>query len=226
MSVQLNAASTVGAKAATRASGPDDHQQVIVEWYDGAAIRETGPTAPLPVGLRDADGTDIQMSSKLGSLTEAAPANDTASSGLNGRLQRIAQRLSTIIGLLPTALGSNGGLKIDQARVSTYHRISTADNNAAVIKASPGAVRAIRVFTTSFNPVYLKLYDSISTPSPAGGTNFATYPAQAGLPANIMMSGGGRATAAGIAMALVTGITDTDNTAVNANETVVEIEYE
>ncbi|RWO83927.1 MAG: hypothetical protein EOS18_03530 [Mesorhizobium sp.] len=32
----------------------------------------------------------------LGSLTEAAPANDTASSGLNGRLQRIAQNLTAL----------------------------------------------------------------------------------------------------------------------------------
>lgn len=45
--------------------------------------------------LSDFDG-------KTGSLTETAPASDTASSGLNGRLQRIAQRLSTLI----TATGS------------------------------------------------------------------------------------------------------------------------
>ncbi|MER9211560.1 hypothetical protein NKI54_05755 [Mesorhizobium sp. M0663] len=32
----------------------------------------------------------------LGSLTEAAPANDTASAGLNGRLQRIAQNLTAL----------------------------------------------------------------------------------------------------------------------------------
>ncbi|MER9849818.1 hypothetical protein NKJ55_21240 [Mesorhizobium sp. M0106] len=32
----------------------------------------------------------------LGSLTEAAPASDTASSGLNGRLQRIAQNLTAL----------------------------------------------------------------------------------------------------------------------------------
>lgn len=38
----------------------------------------------------------------LGALTETAPASDTASSGINGRLQRIAQRLSSLI----TALGS------------------------------------------------------------------------------------------------------------------------
>lgn len=35
----------------------------------------------------------------IGGLTETAPASDTASSGLNGRLQRLAQRLTTLIGL-------------------------------------------------------------------------------------------------------------------------------
>lgn len=49
---------------------------------------------------------------RMGSLTETAPASDTASSGLNGRLQRVAQRLSSLIGLLPTALATGGGLKV------------------------------------------------------------------------------------------------------------------
>jgi len=43
---------------------------------------------------------------RVGIVTETAPATDTASSGLNGRLQRIAQRLTSLIALLPTALGS------------------------------------------------------------------------------------------------------------------------
>lgn len=48
-----------------------------------------------------------------GALTETAPTTDIASSGLNGRLQRIAQRLTSLIALLPTALGAGGGLKVD-----------------------------------------------------------------------------------------------------------------
>ena len=43
-----------------------------------------------------------------GSLTETAPATDTASSGLNGRLQRIAQRLSSLITALGTPLQASG----------------------------------------------------------------------------------------------------------------------
>ena len=55
------------------------------------------------------------QSTLLGAVTETATATDTASSGLNGRLQRIAQRLTSIIALLagglPAALSSNGGVK-------------------------------------------------------------------------------------------------------------------
>ena len=47
-------------------------------------------------------GTDDTM---VGALAETAPATDTASSGLNGRLQRIAQRLTSLIALIPAALG-------------------------------------------------------------------------------------------------------------------------
>lgn len=57
--------------------------------------------------------TISDFDTKTGSLTETAPATDTASSGVNGRLQRIAQRLTSLIALLPTALGAGGGLKVD-----------------------------------------------------------------------------------------------------------------
>lgn len=43
---------------------------------------------------------------QTGSLTETAPATDTASSGLNGRLQRIAQRITSLIALIPASLGT------------------------------------------------------------------------------------------------------------------------
>jgi hypothetical protein len=57
----------------------------------------------------------------LGALTETAPGTDTASSGLNGRLQRIAQRLTSLITLFPTSLGTK-----------------TAANSLAVTLASDG----------------------------------------------------------------------------------------
>jgi hypothetical protein len=67
----------------------------------------TASTLPLPTGAATESTlglvlTTSDFDSKTGALTETAPATDTASSGLNGRLQRIAQRISSLI----TALGS------------------------------------------------------------------------------------------------------------------------
>jgi len=65
-----------------------------------------------PVGLVEFSGTDdaktvtdVAIGAITGALTETAPASDTASSGLNGRLQRIAQRITSLIALLPVSLG-------------------------------------------------------------------------------------------------------------------------
>lgn len=57
--------------------------------------------------------TRTAMGTIIGPTNETAPGTDTAASGLNGRLQRIAQRLTTLIGLLPAALGGGGGLKVE-----------------------------------------------------------------------------------------------------------------
>jgi hypothetical protein len=62
------------------------------------------------VGATDASLTTLNTTltttnTEIGGLTETAPATDTASSGLNGRLQRIAQRITSLIALLPAALG-------------------------------------------------------------------------------------------------------------------------
>ena len=42
------------------------------------------------------------LNTRVGDLTETAPASDTASSGLNGRLQRIAQRITSLIAIAAT----------------------------------------------------------------------------------------------------------------------------
>jgi hypothetical protein len=81
-------------------SGVTSHAQVVTQHEVTGA--EGSKTA-----------TPVAYSTQFGSVTEAAPGTDTASSGLNGRLQRIAQRLTALIALLPSAFGANGGLKVD-----------------------------------------------------------------------------------------------------------------
>lgn len=55
--------------------------------------------------------TETTLDARTGSLTETAPATDTASSGINGRLQRIAQRLTTLLAVFPTTIDTNSGNK-------------------------------------------------------------------------------------------------------------------
>jgi hypothetical protein len=62
------------------------------------AAKDIGGVLYPKVIVTEVDGTDTALAAKLGALTETAPASDTASAGLNGRLQRIAQRLTTLIG--------------------------------------------------------------------------------------------------------------------------------
>jgi hypothetical protein len=58
------------------------------------------------------DSVTVKGAGGIGSLIETAPATDTASSGLNGRLQRIAQHLTSLIGQIPASLTPGGNLKV------------------------------------------------------------------------------------------------------------------
>lgn len=61
-------------------------------------------TVSLPTGAAT-EATQLTQNTLIGAVTETVPASDTASSGLNGRLQRIAQRITSLIALLPASLG-------------------------------------------------------------------------------------------------------------------------
>lgn len=84
------------------------------------------------------------LESKIGDINEAVPATDTAQSGLNGRLKRLAQHLTALIGLLPAQLGSRstaGSLSITQS-ISTPTDLSGSillGGTAQTLKASDSA---------------------------------------------------------------------------------------
>lgn len=88
----------------------------------------TVSSSALPSGASTLAEQQTQTT-RIGDVTETAPATDTASSGLNGRLQRIAQRLTSLIGLFPTTIGQkamNASLAVtiasDQSNVSTLNK--------------------------------------------------------------------------------------------------------
>ncbi len=68
---------------------------------------------------------------RAGIITETAPATDTASSGLNGRLQRIAQRVTSLIALVPASLGrKSAALSLATVEAgSTYETVAASQTD-------------------------------------------------------------------------------------------------
>lgn len=90
-----------------------------------------------------------------GSLTETAPASDTASSGLNGRLQRVAQNITTMIAKLPATLG--------QKTMAASMAVVLASDQSAVPTAIPGysfADSAVKNSGTVTNAAWVQLIAS------------------------------------------------------------------
>lgn len=92
-----------------------------------AAIGQTTAAGSFSVTIASDDG----VQSKLGIVTETAPASDTASSGLNGRLQRVAQRLTSLIALVPTSLGTKTSAGSFSVTVASDDAINGAVNETA-----------------------------------------------------------------------------------------------
>lgn len=120
---------------------------------------------------------DAGQVTTIGALTETAPATDTASSGLNGRLQRIAQRLSSLIALLPTALGANGGLKVEGVSSGTVIPVSLSassiaaatpflanalSNTAVTVVASAKTLDSYYLHNPNTAKAYVQLFDAAS----------------------------------------------------------------
>lgn len=78
------------------------HDAQLVQIPDGSPLEAPQPVSednPLNVIAASGGLADV------GGPNETAPSTDTATSGLNGRLQRIAQRLTSLIALVPASLG-------------------------------------------------------------------------------------------------------------------------
>ena len=107
---------------------------------------------------------------------------------------------------------------------SVYHAVSAASNNAVNIKGSAGLVYGWQIFNNAGYVVYVKLYNKATTPAPASDTPVLTIGVQAGTSIQLVNSTG-IAFATGIGIAIVKGISDSDNTSVAASDCVVNVEY-
>lgn len=90
--------------------------------------------ASLDANLASIDGHVDGLETLTGAVNETAPATDTANSGVNGRLQRIAQRLTSLI----TAIGTQVfGAGIAAAAQRTT--LASDDPAVSVLGATTGA---------------------------------------------------------------------------------------
>ncbi len=76
---------------------------------------------------------------RIGPVNETAPASDTASSGLNGRLQRVAQRLTSLIAQIPASLGIKAPSASMSVTASGYQYETVAASQTAQAMGATGA---------------------------------------------------------------------------------------
>ena len=134
----------------------------------------------------------------LGAVTETAPASDTASSGLNGRLQRVAQRLTSLIAQIPASLGiktAANSLSIAPASDATFAVSQTGGNytdrsianlsgSSETLMAANTARRILIVVNESATAIAVNLTGGTAalntagsvTLSPGGNLVIDTYP--------------------------------------------------
>lgn len=138
---------------------------------DGSGVTQpiSATALPLPTGAAT-DANQATANGRLGDLAETAPATDTASSGLNGRLQRIAQRLTSLIALFPSSIGQKAKsdslsvtLATDQGALSvtptnnsgtitnTQVTVGTSAVRATVSGSAPNAARKKLIIKSSKN---------------------------------------------------------------------------
>jgi hypothetical protein len=98
---------TVDSAPTTAVTGPltDAQLRAAAVPVSGTFFQGTQPVSAASLPLPSGAATEATLDARTGALTETAPATDTASSGLNGRLQRVAQRVTSLIALLPSSLG-------------------------------------------------------------------------------------------------------------------------
>lgn len=135
-----------------------------------SAVPVSAASLPLPAGASTLAEQQAQ-STLIGAVNETAPGTDTASSGLNGRLQRIAQRITDLIALLPTSLGQKTmansfavTLASDQSALSvtqtaltpTFQEITNLTISAHTFTAPAGA-KWCKVYAPDTNSVNVRI---------------------------------------------------------------------
>lgn len=107
---------------------------------------------------------------------------------------------------------------------NSFHFVSVASDNYRQIKASAGIFCGCDAFSgTDEYPLFIKLFDMVGRPDPAGGdVPLLSIGVQAGEPRDVEPASGVTFTT-GIAMLIVKGIQDTDDSPVANGDVTLDI---
>jgi hypothetical protein len=130
-----------------------DKLQIIYEEVGQKASASSHPvviSSEQEALINDLEANQVLGLGLVGALNETAPASDTASAGLNGRLQRIAQRITSLIALLPTSLGQKtSAASLGVVIASDQSTLNTTNiDNLSLTGLSAGALNADLVPST------------------------------------------------------------------------------
>jgi hypothetical protein len=151
-----------------------------------------------------------------GSAVSSAPLLTAGSDGTNVRTLR-----TDTSGTLQASLGptTTGGL-------STTKLLSAASTNATSVKNSAGQLYNVQAYNLNAAARYLKLYNKASAPTVGTDTPVNVWLIPGGSSAGLVFEiANGLPCALGIAIALTTGIADSDTGAVAASEVLVNLQY-
>lgn len=142
------------------------------------------------------EATQATQNIRIGDLAETAPIDDTTSSGLNGRLQRIAQRITSLISIFnplsatPLLTASALAVRVIPYEPATYSAAAVGFVPAAatatdIFTITGSATKTIRIkeirisgTTTSGSPIKTNIQIIKRSSANVGGTSAVVTPAQ------------------------------------------------
>lgn len=131
---------------------------------ENTGVGEKGAGIVTAQTMRTVTATNSPEMGAIGATNEAAPTTDVAASGLNGRLQRVAQRITSLINLLPASLGQKTAanslavvLSSDQALPLPTGAATEVTLNNILLQLQGDRAIASQLYSDSSGTIYLKV---------------------------------------------------------------------
>lgn len=166
-------------------------------------------------------GFALEAGGNLATIAGKDFATQTTLSSLNGKVT--ACNTGAVVLAAGTATVGNVGVAATTSGGWTPHSIIAASStNATSVKASAGQLGGfLYVFNFAATLRYLKFYDTASTPTAGSGTPVWIVPIPPSYAGVALSIPAGLAFSSGIGYTIVTGLANSDATAVTASDVVV-----